>query len=294
MEDLDFLSKPEKPAAQPQATFDAAAALEFFQSHGKEQLIAANEVIFSENQKSDSFLLQRNKMYLLLEGNIALTVEDEPIGTVNTGEIFGEMASLTQMPRSATATATTACRVIALDDKQFKHALQQNPEFALTLMLLMTQRLRNMLAELKASGALARHEDDGNFPILDKNLLAELAEELGDNAVMRYEAGKVFMQEGQSGVFMYIVLEGRIHIQIQSHVVEEIGPGGIFGEMALLERTERLASAVAETECTVLAINRATFLSLIQDNPDFGMAILGAIGERLRFMVSAYADKAEE
>lgn len=294
MDNLDFISKPEKLAAHPQETFDSAAALEFFQSAGKEQRFAANEVIFSENQKSDSFLLQRNKMYLLLEGSIALTVQDDAIGTVNTGEIFGEMASLTQMPRSATATATTACRVISLDDRQFKNALREHPEFALTLMLLMTRRLRKMLAELKTSGALARHEDDGNFPVLGKGLLAELADELGDHAVMRYEAGKTFMQEGQSGVFMYIVLEGRIHIQIQNHVVEEIGTGGIFGEMALLERTERLASAVADSDCAVLAINRATFLNLIQGNPEFGLAILGAVGERLRFMVSAYADEAAE
>jgi CRP-like cAMP-binding protein len=290
MEDLDFYSKPTAPAPQEQSAFDSAAALEFFQSAGNEQEFAENEVVFSENQTSNRFLLQRNKMYLLLDGSIKLTVQGRTIGTVHKGEIFGEMASLTQLPRSATATAGASCRVIALDDKQFKSALQENPGFALTLMVLMSRRLRRMIAEFKATAKIASEAEVDEFPVLDKNLLASLIEELDDNAMMRYEKGRVIMQEGQAGVFMYIVLEGLVKITLQGRVVEEIGSGGIFGEMALVERSERLASAIADTDCAVLAINRASFLSLVGDNPEFGLAILGAIGERLRFMLTKYTE----
>ncbi|HEY6095600.1 MAG TPA: cyclic nucleotide-binding domain-containing protein, partial [Gallionellaceae bacterium] len=249
----------------------------------------AGEVIFAENEKSHAFRLQRSRMYLLTAGSIALSVHDKVVGTVKAGEIFGEMASLTQMPRSATATAASDCEVIAMDDKQFGHALQERPEFALTLMVLMTRRLRKMLADMAASGTRTEGGESGDYPMLDKNLLAALVDELDDTAVMRYGPGKLIIQAGQSGLFMYLVLSGQVSIVIQDRIVEEIGPGGILGEMALVDRSERLATAVANTDCEVLAVNRATFLNLVRDNPQFGMAILSAIGERLRNVVSGYA-----
>lgn len=294
MDELNFLSpSAASPAQQNQTGFDSATALAFFESHGKVQEIAADEVIFSENEKSNAFLFQRSKMYLLLEGEIELSVQGNAVGTVQAGEIFGEMASITQLPRSATATTLIDCRVISLDDKQFKNALADTPEFALTLMVLMTRRLRAMVAKLNASNALAMHFDTEGYPVLDKKLLAELEDELGENAVMRYAENKYIMQQGQAGVFMYIVLEGQINIVMQNQVVEKIGPGGIFGELALVERTERLASAIAFDDCAVLAINRATFIELVKENPAFGLAILSAIGERLRFVISLIAEHSE-
>lgn len=287
MDDLDFLAKSDKSEPQDQLTFDPRAALAFFRSQGKPQQLKAGDILFSENEKSNAFLLQRSKMYLLASGSIQLSVQGKMVGKVMAGEIFGEMASLTQMPRTATATATVDCNVIALDDKQFKSALQEQPEFALTLMVLMTWRLRKMLAALEASGAQGEGGASQDYPMLDKNLLAELSDELGENAVMRYQEGKAIVEAGQSGLFMYIVLAGQISIRMRDRIVEEIGPGGIFGEMALVDSGERMGTAIAETNCEVLAVNRATFLDLVRSNPDFGLAILSTIGERLRSVASS-------
>jgi CRP-like cAMP-binding protein len=71
------------------------------------------------------------------------------------GEIFGEMAAIGNTPRSATAVARTACRVIALDDRQFKRALWKKPGFALMLMDVMVPRLRDTVVRLRASDALS-------------------------------------------------------------------------------------------------------------------------------------------
>lgn len=284
MEDLDFLAKPDKPSPQDQLTFDPRAALAFFRLQGKPQQLKAGDILFAENEKSHAFLLQRSKMYLLTSGTVQLSVHGKAVGTVKAGEIFGEMASLTQMPRTATATAATDCNVIALDDRQFKSALQEQPEFALTLMVLMTWRLRKMLA---ASAARVEDMAADAHPMLDKGLLAELSDKLGENAAMRYAEGKAIVEAGQSGLFMYIVLSGRISIRMHDNIVEEVGPGGIFGEMALVDSGARMATAIAETDCEVLAVNRAVFLNLVRSNPDFGLAILSTIGERLRSVASS-------
>lgn len=288
MDDLNFTSSADKQNAPAHSSYDAAAALSFFRSAGREQDVAAGETIFHEDSKSNRLLFQRDKMYLLLQGEVELTVKGKCVGSVLQGEIFGEMASITQTARSATATAKTACRLIALDDRQFQASLRENPEFALALMSLMVRRLRKMAAEPELGELAAAREQWNESGIFDKKLLAELVNELGDNARLRYLQGKAIMQEGQAGVLMYVVLEGCVAITIQGTVVEKIGPGGMFGEMALIERAERLASAIAESDCSLLAINRNAFLDLVKNNPEFGVTILSAIGERARFMMSRH------
>ena len=289
MSDLDFTKpkEPPKPApvAKPAPVYDPAMAMEFFGSTGKVEAIAQGTTLFAENDKSSRLLLQSDKMYLLVDGEIGLTGKGKAIATVRKGEIFGEMASIADMPRSATATAKTPCRVIALDTSQFQAALKMKPEFALMLMSLMIGRIRDALARRgPGDGAAAKLKESTVF---DKSALAVLNRALGQTTV-RYERGKTVFNEGQTGVLMYVVTEGRLAVSIKGKVVEKIGPGGVFGEMALVDRTTRLATVVCETDCGLLAIGRNTFLDLVKASPDFAMSLLNAVGERARFIATGH------
>ena len=75
--------------------------------------------------------------------------------------------------------------------------------------------------------------------------------------------------------------------QAITDVVDRVGPGGIFGEMALIDQSPRAANAVAETDCALLAINRNVFLNLVKSEPRFGIALLSATAERLRNTAAA-------
>src|ERR1041384_6548035 len=99
--------------------------------------------------------------------------------------------------------------------------------------------------------------------VFDKSALAILARALAQTTV-RYERSKVIVKEGQAGVLMYVVLEGRLAVSIRGKLVEKIGPGGVFGEMALVERTPRLATVTSETDCVLHAFGRNTLLDLIK------------------------------
>ena len=283
------MNKPNSPSFSISPNYDVSTALEFFKFAGKVENVAEGEIIFTEDKKGSRLLFQRDKMYLLLEGEVELAVKDKHIGSVRKGEVFGELASITQTARSATAKAKTPCSLITLDDKQLQAALRNNPEFALTLMGIMAVRLRKTIARLQAENLLSTDDAWTESRVFDKKLLADLVEELGYSSRMRYKEDKVIMQEGQAGVLMYVVLEGCVAVTIQGSVVEKVGAGGMFGEMALIGRTERLASAVAETDCSLLAINRNVFLDLMKSNPQFGVALLSAVGERARFMASRHA-----
>jgi CRP-like cAMP-binding protein len=284
-DDLDFsrpagAPKPAAPAAPAAQApiYIPAIARSFFESAGREESVAAGTVFFAENEKASRILLKRDKMYLLVEGQVALTAKGKPLGNVKLGEIFGEMAAISDSPRSATAVARSDCRVIALDDKQFYAALQKKPEFALMMLGTLIQRLRGMLAQL--SGVPSAQTKESR--VFDKKLLASLQSGLGDTATVRYERGKIIMVAGQTGALMYVVVEGRVSIQIRGTVVELVGPGGVFGEMALIDQSPRSANAVAETDCALLAINRNVFLNLVKSDPTFGISLLSAMAERLR------------
>jgi CRP/FNR family transcriptional regulator, cyclic AMP receptor protein len=288
VDDLDFsqpAKKPEpaKPAAQPAATapvYNPAIARDFFATAGKEEQFSAGSKIFAENEKASRILLKRDKMYLLLEGQVGLTAKGKPVGSVKVGEVFGEMAAISESARSATAAAHTDCRVLSVDDKQLNAGLQSKPEFALMLMSIMINRLRGMIARLLTTPQAADAAKETR--VFDKNMVAALAKGLGEQNTVRYDKGKIIMVQGQAGAFMYVVHEGRVAITLRGTVVERVGPGGVFGEMALVDQGARTANANAETDCALLAINRQIFLNLIKADPSFGVSMLTAIAERVR------------
>lgn len=248
--------------------------------------VAAGKTIFVENRKSSSLLLQQDKMYFLLEGEVDLTVKKNHVCSIHSGELFGEMGLITGMPRTATAKTKTDCHLYTLTNDQLHLALSSAPEFGLLLMSIMIARLRDTITFLKTHSMLTNNEELKDVEIFDKKLLDKLIDELEDAAYFRYTEGKTIIQEGQSGIFMYVVLKGMVEVAVQNSIVGRIERGGIFGEMALITREERVASAVAATDCEVLAISRNAFLDLVCANPKFAVSLLCAVGNRARYMAA--------
>jgi len=290
MDDLDFsipgtaragaAPAPAGPQVPPpKAVYNAGIAMEVFRAAGKAESAPAGTRFFEEGDKAG--FLKRERMFLLIEGEVTMSAKGKPIGAIKAGEIFGEMAVIADAPRTATATAKTNCRVVTLELKEFQRGLQAKPEFALMLMGMIILRLRGMLARLGAAG-LGGGGAMAEAPVFDKAMLAALAKGLGEQATARHHAGAVLFKEGTAGALMYVVLEGRVAVSIKGNVVGRVGPGGMFGEMALVDQAARTASASAETDCALLAINRTVFMNLVKANPEFGAALLGAVAKRVR------------
>ena len=272
--------------AQGAATYDPGVALEFFKSAGKAAAIAEGEKIFAENERAIP-MVRKNKMYLLLKGEVGLLAGQKSLGSVRPGEIFGEMALISDAPRSASAVAKTACRVIALDDEAFQAALKKKPEFAMMMMSVMVHRLRQRITELKAQNALSADAEIREAVAFDPAVLAKLIEGLADDPPLFYQQGSPIVAEGQKGLMMYAVAEGRVAISIGGRVVERLGPGGVFGEAAFVDATAtRIANAVAETDTSLQPINRKAFLALVKMSPQFGQVMLNSLAERLRFLTA--------
>jgi CRP-like cAMP-binding protein len=274
--------------------YQAGVAKNFFEPGGQFEEFSAGAKIFSEGDIADKRGLfskaRPHRMFLLAEGEVALTAHGKLIDTIHPGGVFGEMAVISELPgsegvpRTASATASIASTVYSLDVKETETALQRTPGFALMLMSVMFERLRILAARLATRPDTADHHSNRSEPIFDAATLAHLREKLAHSTVMIFPEGVKIMVEGATGTAMYIVLEGKVAVAIGRKIVEKLGPGGVFGEMALVDNSPRTASAVARSDCELLAIDRESLIKLVKSDPAIGMQMMRAVTARIRYM----------
>ena len=258
-------------------------AKQMFQAAGKEERYQPNQVIFEEASKGGLFKAPR--MYYIAEGEITLTIGAKALDNVKAGEIVGEMAVISERPRSATATAKTPCVLYSLSAGELQSAIAKQPDFALMLMSIMFERVRFVAARIAARkiGALAAARES---PVFDPILLQQFEAALPRAQIVRYQSGASIMKEGQAGMYMYILKTGRVYIHLKDKVLEGVGPGGIFGEMALVDQSPRVANATADAYSELLAVDRAGLIEAVKSQPAFAMAMLRSVADRLRHMNS--------
>jgi CRP/FNR family transcriptional regulator, cyclic AMP receptor protein len=109
--------------------------------------------------------------------------------------------------------------------------------------------------------------------------------------LLRVEAGKTIFREGDPGDAVYVVLDGRVELRVNGQLVETVEPGGVLGEMALIEQAPRVATATAKTTCDLQPISEARFMSMIQQTPHFALQIMKVIASRLRKMNARLMEK---
>lgn len=122
------------------------------------------------------------------------------------------------------------------------------------------------------------------FASLEEKDLAEIARLLIDR---RYPKDAVVFEDGMPGDYMYLIREGQVKVTKMSEdgrekILEILGEGDFFGEMALLERAPRSASVKTTMPCLLLALSRQEFIALIRRNPDLALDLIRELSRRLR------------
>jgi signal transduction histidine kinase len=102
-----------------------------------------------------------------------------------------------------------------------------------------------------------------------------------------YASGQEIFKEGDAGDGIYVVKKGSVEISGMladdaRHVFSQVGPGDLFGEMAVLEDKPRSASAIAREETKVDFLAREDVLKLIESSPALSLVLLREISSRLR------------
>lgn len=99
-----------------------------------------------------------------------------------------------------------------------------------------------------------------------------------------FSAGQNIFTAGQPGDTMYVVKEGEVNVVVNGKVVDTVGPSGILGEMALIDKQPRSATAVAKTDCKLVSVNEQRFQRLVQQTPHFAIQVMRVMAQRLRHM----------
>ena len=121
----------------------------------------------------------------------------------------------------------------------------------------------------------------GDLPV---DVLGVLALAMKRRQAMPAEA--IFLQSDE-GSAMFAVLSGQVRIVIggtdgREHVLRVLGPGEMFGEIAMLDGRPRSADAIAVTRCQLLLLERRSLLTLIASQPALAIGLIGILCDRLR------------
>lgn len=105
-----------------------------------------------------------------------------------------------------------------------------------------------------------------------------------------FAPGQIIFREGEESTDVFVILRGRVRIRVRtplgSCVLNELGPGEIFGEMGVIEDAPRSATAEAIAETELEAISEAEFSQSILQQPVRLHQFLGTLFERLRHVSS--------
>ncbi|GAA3096253.1 MULTISPECIES: Crp/Fnr family transcriptional regulator [Nonomuraea] len=113
----------------------------------------------------------------------------------------------------------------------------------------------------------------------------------------RYRSGQIIFHQGDPGESLYVLLDGLVKVVFTTEHGDEIvlnmlGRGDTFGEMALLDDSPRSASIVTARPAWVFALPRARLLELMREHPGLADEFLRLLGRMVRRLTDQAADLA--
>lgn len=103
------------------------------------------------------------------------------------------------------------------------------------------------------------------------------------DSTQNFPAGAIIFSEGDDpGGLMYVVVEGQVDILVQGERIDTLGPGISLGEVGLVDKGPRTATAVARSDCRLEPIDARRFQFMVQQTPYFALEMLEILALRLR------------
>jgi CRP/FNR family transcriptional regulator, cyclic AMP receptor protein len=96
--------------------------------------------------------------------------------------------------------------------------------------------------------------------------------------------GKQLMREGAPGREFFVILEGTADVSQQDALVNTLGSGDFFGEIALIHQGPRTATVTTTSPVRALVVTERSFRRLVEESPEIERKVLEAAVERLNPM----------
>jgi F420-non-reducing hydrogenase small subunit len=236
------------------------------------------------------------------------------------GDFFGEMALIDERPRSATVTVIQPTRLLPLTKTSMLKRIRQDPGVAFHLIKALshrieqaTNRLRNMVEDDESLQSVLESREketliDEQDPFSQKEFLSveqdipqsedQLVQvddlSLKHKESISFEANRTIFSQGDPAKILYVIAEGSVEISQDTLkgkcVLARLGPGDIFGEIALLTDLPRTATASTIEPTRLLAVSQDEFFSRMKVEPELALYILQVLIMRLRRIHQAMDD----
>jgi CRP/FNR family transcriptional regulator, cyclic AMP receptor protein len=121
-----------------------------------------------------------------------------------------------------------------------------------------------------------------NLSFFEQALTQELRSEFQPSAgFLHFSAGDTIIQQGQSADRVYTLLEGTAIAECDGVKVGDIDANEIFGALAVFTRQARMASVIASSDCTVLAVRKEEFIELINHQPQICLGLIEEMAAKI-------------
>lgn len=242
------------------------------------------DVLIEEGAEGTSF-------FVLVRGSVRVTKQLDGAQVVlaglHDGAIFGEMALVSAQPRTATVTAVNDCDLLEFDRTALQAASREVETIARGLDQFMRER---MLNNLLATAPL--------FRPLDRKQRLDLARRFN---ALDVAAGTELIREGDVGRGLFVILHGEVDVSKRDGdekvLLATLGPGDVFGEIALLQDEPATATVTAAANGTVLFLDRDIFRRLVEAIPEIREYVESLGEERLmdtQLLMAPAQDEVEE
>lgn len=248
------------------------------------QRLAAGGVLFRQGDGDTD-------MFIIITGSVMAVLPDEygrdlVLDEYHQGQLVGELALLSQQPRSATVVATKPTTLFKLTRDAFLQVLETVTDIEL-------ETIEDFHRYLRQHYKIQLLKRIDWFAAMSTKDLSMIADKLHTKS---FNCNDVLFQRGDIGDAFYIIVQGWVSAFVNSDkgsliVLNQLGPGDIFGEMALLEGKPRSAGIMALTPLEVLTLGRDEFLTVLQEHAPIALETLRSLSAKLRF-TATYLEKA--
>jgi cAMP-dependent protein kinase regulator len=219
--------------------------------------------------------------YLLQTGSVEIyrgeAKERKTLGVIKPGGVFGEMALIDPAPRLASAVALEQCDCRAITRQALERALDLAPPLARYLLQSILRNIRTAsglrvkVAAVDPDGGAIKSERQG-LRVLDRKAFA---------------SGEVIFRQNSDGHFAYLIQTGEVDLQREEldgriRQLRRLGPGEVFGEMALLDGGPRFATAIAMSGLSAEVIRADHFNQLLNESPPIVRALIRIYARMIR------------
>jgi len=216
---------------------------------------APGDVIIAQGSASD-------KMCILAEGEVVVSREiggaRVELARLAPGAFFGEMSLLANTPRAAEVRASSYAVILCATKASMDDLSRRAPRIGDVLVAFCHAR---MLENLMRTS-----------PLLSPVPPRRRADVISRFSTDFREAGSTIIREGEEGRGLYLVVSGRVRVLVRDGDdlvrMGTLGPGDLFGEVALLMRKPSTATIVAEENTALLFLPREEFLEATRDFPE--------------------------